>query len=136
MSDRSDGAPSTFGASSGLRILIVEDHAESAKGLQRLLRLLGHVVRVESDGLAAVRAAEAFAPTAALIDLSLPSLDGFGVAERLRTLPATRDCLLIAMTGWATEEHAQRARAAGFDVHLVKPLSVDVLTNALSAAGV
>src|SRR5690349_5595921 len=123
MSRQSDEfrSPAPFGAYTG-RILLVEDHAESAKSLQRLLHLFGYVVRAESDGLAAVRCAEAFAPTAALIDLTLPSLDGFGVAERLRELPATRDCLLIAMTGWSTDEHARRARAAGFDMHLVKPL--------------
>jgi len=52
---------------------------------------------------------------------------------RLREMPVTRDCLLIAMTGWSTDEAAARARAAGFDKHLVKPISVDALTNALGA---
>jgi CheY-like chemotaxis protein len=117
----------------GLRVLLVEDHVDSANSIKRLLRLFGYEVRLEGDGLAAVRCAEEFAPTVALIDLSLPSLDGFAVAERLRGMPATRDCLLIAMTGWSTEEHAIRARAAGFDRHLVKPLSVDALSSALAS---
>jgi two-component system CheB/CheR fusion protein len=116
----------------GQRVLLVEDHLESATSLERLLHLFGYEVRVETNGLAAVEAAPRFAPSAALIDLTLPLLDGFAVAERLRVLPETRDALLIAMTGWATEEHAQRARAAGFDKHLVKPLSVDVLVDALA----
>ena len=89
----------------GLRVLLVEDHLESATSISRLLRLFGYHVRVETDGLAAVNAAARFAPFAALIDLTLPSLDGFGVAERLRASPVTRDALLIAMTGWATDEH-------------------------------
>jgi CheY-like chemotaxis protein len=116
----------------GQRVLLVEDHLASATSLSRLLRLFGYRVRVERDGLAAVSAAVRFAPFAALIDLTLPSLDGFGVAERLRSAPVTRDALLIAMTGWATEEHQTRAREAGFDKHLVKPISVDILMDALA----
>jgi CheY-like chemotaxis protein len=116
----------------GQRVLLVEDHLESATSISRLLRLFGYRVRVETDGLAAVKCAARFAPFAALIDLTLPSLDGFEVAARLRASPATRDTLLIAMTGWATEEHQMRALAAGFDKHLVKPISVDVLVGALA----
>ncbi len=98
--------------------------------------MFGYRVHVETDGLAAVECAEQFAPLAAIIDLSLPSLDGFAVAERLRGIAVTRDSLLIAMTGWATEEHAARARQAGFDKHLVKPVSVELLISALSTVHV
>lgn len=118
------------------RVLLVEDHLESATSISRLLHLFGYEVHVETDGLAAVRCADGFAPTAALIDLSLPTLDGFAVAKRLRNSEATRDMLLIAMTGWDTEEHAARARDAGFDIHLVKPVSVDALISALSGTHV
>jgi CheY-like chemotaxis protein len=124
--------PPPLATGAGLRVLLVEDHLESAMSIERLLSLFGYEVRVETDGLAAVEAAPRFAPFAALIDLSLPRLDGFAVAERLRSIPETRDVLLIAMTGWATDEHAQRSRAAGFDKHLVKPLSVDALVGALA----
>jgi CheY-like chemotaxis protein len=116
----------------GLRVLLVEDHAESAASIARLLTLFGYDVRVEYDGPAAIRLASSFAPEAALIDLTLPSMDGCVVAERLRALPETRHALLIAMTGWTTDDHAQRARAAGFDLHLVKPLSVETLVGALT----
>jgi two-component system CheB/CheR fusion protein len=116
----------------GLRVLLVEDHLESAMSMSRLLRLFGYRVRVETDGLAAIETARRFAPAAALIDLTLPTIDGFTVAERLRSLPATRDALLVAMTGWVTEEHFRRAMIAGFDKHLVKPISVDALVDALA----
>ena len=116
------------------RVLLVEDHIDSARSISRLLRLFGYDVRVETDGLAALDVADRFDPSAALIDISLPSIDGFEVAERLRANPTTHDCLLIAMTGWATDEHATRARQAGFDAHLVKPISVEALLAALSAA--
>lgn len=115
------------------RVLLVEDYADSAISMGRLLRALGYDVRVAFDGLEAVRCAMEFRPDAALIDLSLPLLDGCGVAERLRGASETRDIRLIAMTGWTTDESLERARAAGFDLHLVKPLSVDMLTGALAA---
>jgi CheY-like chemotaxis protein len=117
-----------------LRILIVEDHPESAHSLERLLRMFGHQVRVEYAGLAGISTAEWFRPSAALIDLTLPDLDGFEVGTRLRELPAARDCFLISMTGWATDEHAHRAVRAGFQRHLIKPLSLESLTEALAAA--
>lgn len=117
-----------------IRVLLVEDYPDSAISMGRLLRALGYDVRVAFDGLEAVRCATEFHPDAALIDLSLPLLDGFGVAAQLRGSSATRDIRLIAMTGWDTEETIARTRAAGFDLHLVKPLSVDALTGALTAA--
>jgi len=124
----------TFATKSGggQRVLLVEDHLESAMSMSRLLRLFGYRVRVETDGLAAVETAKRFVPFAALIDLTLPTIDGFTVAERLRALPSTRDALLVAMTGWVTEEHFRRAMIAGFDKHLVKPISVDALVDALA----
>ncbi len=118
------------------RVLIVEDDADSARGLERLLMLVGHAVRVERDGLAALECAKQFAPHAVLIDLTLPTIDGCVVAERLRAHEVTRGSLLVAMTGWTDDAHVNRARAAGFDRHLVKPLTMDALLDALSAAHV
>jgi CheY-like chemotaxis protein len=118
------------------RVLIVEDHIDAARGLGRLLRVLGFDVRLESDGLRAVQRAKEFRPFAVLIDLSLPTLDGFEVAERLRESEVTRDSLLLAMTGWVDDAHQVRATAAGFDRHLVKPLAMNVLLDALTSAHV
>jgi CheY-like chemotaxis protein len=115
-----------------MRVMLVDDHVDSLVSVGRLLRVLGYDVRTERDGLKALSCAVEFRPDAALIDLSLPGLDGCGVARRMRALDATRNTRLIAMTGWAGRESEWRTREAGFDLHLVKPLSVDVLTNALS----
>lgn len=123
-------APSP-GVGVGQRVLLVEDHVDSAVSIGRLLRLFGYEVHVATDGLEALHDASTFAPTAALIDLTLPSIDGFVVAERLREQGSTRDALLIAMTGWSTEEYTARAMEAGFDMHLVKPISVTALLGAL-----
>ena len=114
------------------RILLVEDHVGSAQSIGRLLEHFGFDVRIEGDGLAAVLAAPRFAPNVALIDLTLPSLDGFEVAKRLRANAVTRGSLLIAMTGWGDAEHEARALEAGFDRHLVKPLSMNALFDAVS----
>ena len=117
-----------------LRILLVDDHVESVVAGRRLLRALGYDVRVALDGVQALITVATFTPDAALIDLSLPLLDGFDVARQMRQIPQTRDALLIALTGWATEEHARLARLAGFDLHLVKPVSADTLSRALATA--
>lgn len=116
----------------GTRVLIAEDHIDSARGIGLLLRLYGYEVTIVTDGRDAVRAATWFAPQAALIDLTLPGLDGFDVAMQLRALTVTSTCRLIAMTGWTAEEYFVRARAAGFDEHLVKPISADALLEALA----
>jgi two-component system CheB/CheR fusion protein len=118
----------------GRRVLLVEDHVDSALSVARLLRALGYDVRVAFDGVEALRCAAEFRPEAAFIDLSLPVLDGLAVATRLRAMSETRETRLIAMTGWATDESASLARDAGFDQHLVKPLSIGTLTAALATA--
>jgi DNA-binding response OmpR family regulator len=118
------------------RILVVEDDEDSAAGLQRLLTLFGYDIKVERDGLAAVQSAKQFAPWAALIDLSLPTLDGCAVARRLRACAETRDSVLIAMTGWGDDDHYVSSFQAGFDRHLIKPLSIETLMDALSATHV
>ena len=118
----------------GMRVLLVEDHVDSALSVARLLRALGYDVRVAFDGIEALQCAAEFRPEAAFIDLSLPQLDGFGVAARLRAMDETRDARLIAMTGWGTDECASLSRDAGFDLHLVKPLSIATLTAALATA--
>jgi CheY-like chemotaxis protein len=119
-----------------MRVMLVDDHMASLISIARLLRALGYDVRAARDGLRALTCAEEFRPDVSLIDLSLPGLNGCDVARRLRTLAATRDTRLIAMTGWSTEESTDRTREAGFDLHLVKPLSLTMLTNALSGGRV
>jgi two-component system, sensor histidine kinase len=118
-----------------VRILLVDDHVPSTDSIGQLLRLLGYNVRTAHDGVDALARATEFGPQAALIGLTLPLIDGFDVARYMRQLPETRESLLIAMTGWASDIHTRRARDAGFDLHLVKPLSLRALTHALMAVG-
>ena len=121
------------GRAARLRVLVVDDHVDCVLSVGRLLEALGFTVSLAFDGFGALACATEFRPQAALVDLSLPRLDGFGVAERMRAMPETRDTYLIAMTGWGTDEIRARVEAGGFDRHLVKPLSANVLTDALGA---
>lgn len=118
----------------GLRILLADDHVESVISVGRLLRSQGHHVQAALSGAEAVSSAAAFHPDVALIDLSLPVLDGYAVAQELRAMPATKSAFLIALTGWDSDDVVARARAAGFDRHIVKPLSLDAMLAVLSVA--
>jgi CheY-like chemotaxis protein len=97
--------------------------------LRNLLRLLGHEVHEARDGLAGVREARRIRPDVALIDIGLPELDGYEVARRVRAdAPHVR---LVAVTGYGQPDDVERSRAAGFDVHLVKPVDAQQLQQAL-----
>lgn len=115
-----------------LRVLLVDDHVESVVSVGRLLRAQGYQVRAALSGVEAVSAAVDFLPDVALIDLSLPLLDGFAVARKLRSMSSTRGTYLIALTGWDSEDIVERARSAGFDRHIVKPLSNDAMRAVLA----
>jgi CheY-like chemotaxis protein len=129
-------SPTTASAANGggLRVLLVDDHVESVVSVGRLLRSQGYQVRAALSGIEAVSAAVDFLPDVALIDLSLPLLDGFAVARKLRSMSSTRATFLIALTGWDSEDIVERARSAGFDRHIVKPLSFDAMRAVLSEA--
>jgi len=119
-------------AGRGLRILIADDHEDAAESLALILEAAGHVVRRTHDGEAALAAVSEFAPDVALVDIGMPKVDGYQVAQRLRAMPATAAVRLVALTGWGQERDRERARAAGFDAHLVKPVAPETLTRLLA----
>jgi CheY-like chemotaxis protein len=80
-------------------------------------------VRVARDGAEALRTAADFNPDFAFLDIGMPKVHGYEVARRLRSDPETSDCVLVAVTGWGQEDDRKRAREAGFDRHLVKPVN-------------
>jgi len=116
-----------------LRVLVVDDHADGATSMCRLLRVLGYDARQACDGLAGLDAAADFRPDVALLDIAMPRLSGYEVARRLREESWGKQMLLIAVTGWGQENDKQRATDAGFDFHLTKPVAVADLTRALSS---
>jgi len=113
------------------RILIIEDHRDSAESLGRLLGLLGHEVRVAYSGPDGVRAACEWLPELVLCDIDLPGLDGYDVARELRRNPATAGIRLVAVTAYGSDEDRRRSRQAGFDRHYTKPLEVATLPRLL-----
>jgi signal transduction histidine kinase len=114
-------------------ILIIEDNADARETLRKLLEFAGHRVRTASDGAAGLEAALAALPEVVLVDIGLPKLDGYEVARRIRAAAdGGRRPLLIALTGYGLEEDRQRALAAGFDAHLVKPVAEDELGKLLA----
>jgi PAS domain S-box-containing protein len=114
-----------------LRLLVVDDNADVAEGLMMLLELLGHRVRVAHEGVAALEAARASVPDIMLIDIGLPGMNGYELAQNARQDPRLENVVLVALTGYGREEDKQRAMAAGFDDHLVKPLTVEAFQNML-----
>jgi CheY-like chemotaxis protein len=107
----------------GLRILIVDANEDAAEALRMLLRRIGGEVRVVHDGASALAALSEHAPAAVLLDIGMAEMDGYEVARRIRAAHA-RGPVLIAVTGWGQEGDRRRARDAGFDHHLVKPVDV------------
>jgi signal transduction histidine kinase len=114
------------------RVLVVDDQTASAETLTLLLEMEGFEVRVACDGHQALAAARTFRPEAVLLDIGLPGMSGFEVAARLREDPASRQALLVALTGYGEPESRARAAQAGFDVHMVKPADVDRLLALLA----
>jgi CheY-like chemotaxis protein len=113
-------------------VLVVEDNDDARETLRRMLELEGHRVRVAADGVTALEAVRAAPPEIALIDVGLPRMDGYELARRIRAeLPATRP-LLVAVTGYGLPEDRNRTRAAGFDLHLVKPVDSATLADVLA----
>ena len=113
------------------RVLVVDDNRDGAESLARLLRHLGYEVAAEYDGLTALERAKHFEPDVVVLDLGMPKVDGFQVCERLRAHTWKRRPCIIALTGWGRENDLARTKNAGFDAHLVKPVSADVLIELL-----
>jgi signal transduction histidine kinase/ActR/RegA family two-component response regulator len=122
--DKPVGAPAATG-STPARILLVDDNPDALESLAMLLELEGHEVKTADSGKAALDIAQAFIPEVALIDIGMPEIDGFQLARMLRARPELDVTVLVALTGYASESDKSRALAAGFDLHLTKPLSLE-----------
>jgi CheY-like chemotaxis protein len=130
---RLQGAPSgVAGAQRSDRILVVDDNHDAAESVADLLRELGHEVIVAYDGPSALEIARTCKPRICLVDIGLPVMDGYELAARLRAsgdlAPGAR---IVALTGYGQDSDRRRSIDAGFDAHLVKPVSLDVLTKAV-----
>jgi CheY-like chemotaxis protein len=114
--------------------LIVDDNVDSVEGLARLLRRQGFEVETANDGPSALDAAALRPPAFVFLDIGLPGLDGYQVAERLRGLLAGA-VTICAVSGYGREADRERARAAGFDHFLIKPIDFNEMMALLAQAG-
>lgn len=111
------------------RILVVDDNQDATETMSMLLTLSGHQVQVAVDGETALETAAEFKPEIILLDVGLPGMHGYEVAERLRSLPENKNVVIIALTGYGQEQDRRRAKEAGFDFHFVKPVDFEKLES-------
>src|SRR5262249_28850764 len=114
-------------------ILVVDDNRDSADSLAMLLRLGGHDVRTAHDGRQALVVAATYRPDLVLLDIGLPGMDGFTVARHLRSRPELAGAVLVALTGYGSDEDRRQAQAAGFNHHMGNPLDPAALQELLIA---
>lgn len=122
----------TAATAAPIKTLVVDDNVDSAKTVGWMLELIGHEPSLAFDGLSAIEMAKQLRPDVILLDIGLPKMDGYEVCRTLRADPAFKDTVLIAQTGWGQAEDRRKAIEAGFDHHLVKPISLDTLTRLLA----
>jgi CheY-like chemotaxis protein len=116
-----------------LRILVVDDNRDAAESLAMLLGSLGAKVHAAHSGPEALEKFAAHAPQVVFLDIGMPGMDGYEVARRIRSRHPDSRTTLVALTGWGQDEDRRKARAAGFDHHLVKPAEIDALQELLAS---
>jgi len=119
-------------ASNGaMRVLLVDDNVDAVESMEILLQAFGYEVSTAIHPDLALAQLETFAPAAAVIDIGLPGMDGYQLATEIRRRLAGKPMRLIAFTGYGGADDIARAKVAGFDTHLVKPVEIDRLLAAL-----
>jgi two-component system CheB/CheR fusion protein len=114
------------------RVLVIEDSEDARAMLRMMLQLAGHVVYDAADGVQGLELLNVVRPDVGIIDISLPRMDGYQVAKRIREDPHGRRMLLLALTGYGFPDDSKRSPEDGFDYHLVKPVDPDHLARLLS----
>jgi CheY-like chemotaxis protein len=114
------------------RVLVVEDNTDSAETLAAMLDIMGHEAHIAHDGQEGLAEVARLNPSVVLLDIGLPGMTGFEVAEQLRSSNSNHSLMLIALTGYGSDTDRARAKAAGFDHHLVKPVDFGILEKLLN----
>ena len=108
---------------------MIDDNVDAAVSLSMLLQLANFEVETAFDGLQAITKAASFRPARVILDIGMPGMDGYQVAQAIRSSEGGADVRLIALTGWGQPEDRARSASAGFDAHLVKPVKLDDLLS-------
>jgi two-component system, chemotaxis family, CheB/CheR fusion protein len=114
------------------RILVVDDLSDAAASLALVCEMYGAEARVASDGLQALSVGAVFEPEVVLMDISMPHMNGYEAARRVRAEKWGKTAVLIALTGWGRQGDIEAARAAGFDGHLLKPVGAEALISLIT----
>src|SRR3984957_1858978 len=115
------------------RLMVIDDNKDAAESMSMLFELWGHEVICTYEGRAALETAAKYRPDAVFLDIGLPGMDGYEIAERLRELPESAHTVIVAITGYGQDEDRRRSREAGIDHHLVKPVSPETLHKLLDS---
>jgi CheY-like chemotaxis protein len=129
---KNSSGPNENSSVRNFRILVVDDNEDTAKGMVKLLKLSGYTVKMAHTGPEAISAAKEHHPEVVILDIGLPGMDGYQVAEALRQEECCKDAMIVAVSGYGEEQARQRSIEAGFDDHLVKPVDFDTLLGVLS----
>jgi CheY-like chemotaxis protein len=122
------------GGSIARRVLVVDDSVDAAESLAMLLAFEGHETHKAHDGADAVRTAERVRPDIVLMDIGLPILNGYEACRRIRSQAWGVPITMVAITGWGQEDDREQSAAAGFDLHLVKPVDLGELLQVVGSA--
>ncbi len=115
------------------KVLVVDDNVDGAVTLSVILKHLGHSVRITHDGNSALAVGQEFVPDLILMDIGMPGMDGYETCERMRNETWSSKVRIVALTGWGQEEDKRKARRAGFDLHLVKPVDRKTLMEVIAS---
>jgi CheY-like chemotaxis protein len=112
---------------------VVDDNVDAAESLAALLDIMGHSARVAGDGPSGHALAREFKPQLAFLDIGLPGMSGHELARSMRATPGMEQLMLVALTGWGTVDDVAQSHAAGFDMHLTKPVDLGALGGVFGA---
>jgi signal transduction histidine kinase len=124
-----DAAPREGPSPAGLRVLVVDDNRDVADSTASVMRMNGCDVHVAYDGKAALESVQRLRPDAVLLDIGLPAIDGYLVAEHIRAQPENGRTMIVAVSGYGQEQDRVRSKSVGFDYHLVKPIDPTLLAG-------
>ena len=125
-------ARTQYGDATALRILVVDDNRDAADSLATLLEMNGHTGLVAYDGVTALEKAGMMRPHVALVDIGMPGMNGFELAQKIAQQPWGRKTVLVAVTGWGAKSDRTRSKEAGFAYHLTKPVDYDTLASLIA----
>ncbi|HEY9024974.1 MAG TPA: response regulator [Burkholderiaceae bacterium] len=128
-----DPNPTASSSAASRRVMLVDDNVDAVESMEILLQAFGYEVATAIHPAIALDRLEGFAPAAAMIDIGLPDMDGYELAAEIRRRLGGKPMRLIAFTGYGGPDDIARAKAAGFDAHLVKPVDIDQLLAALGS---